>query len=62
MSRTAFCLVSLLVLTAITISQSFAEEWSQFRGPDGQAISRNKVPTTWAVDKNITWKTAMPGP
>lgn len=53
----------LVLLSLLARSHSFAEEWSQFRGPGGQAISRNKgLPTSWSADKNIVWKTAMPGP
>jgi outer membrane protein assembly factor BamB len=36
--------------------------WSQWRGPDGQGVSREAgVPTEWAEGKNIAWKTAIPG-
>ena len=39
-----------------------ADNWPQWRGPDGQGISSEKdLPTSWTPDKNIAWKTALPG-
>src|SRR5687768_1954335 len=40
-----------------------AQDWPQFRGPDGQgrADARN-LPTTWSEDSdNIAWKTPIRG-
>src|SRR2546423_6480896 len=35
--------------------------WPQWRGPEGNGISRaTNLPTTWGPDKNIVWKTPMP--
>lgn len=40
-----------------------ATDWRQFRGPDGQAISRSQgLPTHWSGTQNIVWKTELPGP
>lgn len=39
-----------------------AAPWPQWRGPDGQGVSpESKLPSEWAPDKNITWKTPIPG-
>jgi outer membrane protein assembly factor BamB len=39
-----------------------AEDWPQFRGPTGQGISsETKLPLDWGLDKNVAWKTAIPG-
>ena len=39
-----------------------AEDWPQFRGPDGQGHSDAKgIPIVWSEEKNITWKSAVPG-
>ncbi|MEC9331273.1 MAG: quinonprotein alcohol dehydrogenase, partial [Verrucomicrobiota bacterium] len=36
--------------------------WPQFRGPDGQGHSKSKnVPLEWSDEKNVKWKTAVPG-
>ena len=38
------------------------ENWPQWRGPAGQGVSSEKnIPAEWAPDKNIVWKTALPG-
>ena len=34
-----------------------ADNWPQWRGPNGQGISTEKqLPTEWAPDKNVAWK------
>jgi outer membrane protein assembly factor BamB len=51
-------------LTAVVLSQTAfsADEWPQFRGPDGQghAVSAD-LPITWSEEKNVAWKTLLPG-
>lgn len=54
------CWVVLALIGTIAVP---AAEWSQFRGPAGQGVSSTKgLPTTWSSDKNILWKTPLPGP
>ena len=39
-----------------------ADDWTQFRGPNADNVSKGPpVPTEWSADKNIKWKTAIPG-
>lgn len=39
-----------------------AEEWPQFRGPDGQGnCTATDLPLTWSETENVVWKTAIPG-
>jgi outer membrane protein assembly factor BamB len=39
-----------------------AENWPQWRGPSGQGVSsETAVPTEWGPDKNLVWKTELPG-
>src|SRR5690349_18851869 len=39
-----------------------AGEWPQFRGPDGQGHSSEQgLPIEWSEQKNVAWKTAVPG-
>ncbi len=58
--------VALAALTfggaAVSASQpDTAKNWPQWRGPDGNGISKSKgLPTTWGPDKNIVWKTPLP--
>jgi outer membrane protein assembly factor BamB len=44
------------------IASSFAENWPGWRGPRGDGTSIEKeLPTQWGLDKNILWKTQIPG-
>jgi hypothetical protein len=39
-----------------------AENWPNWRGPNGDGISHEKgLPTTWSETKNIAWKLTLPG-
>jgi outer membrane protein assembly factor BamB len=39
-----------------------AEDWTRFRGPNGQGVSGEvDLPVTWSADKNVAWKTSIPG-
>ena len=39
-----------------------AEDWPQWRGPDGTGItSERDLPESWTEDENITWKTPIRG-
>jgi len=39
-----------------------AEDWPQFRGPDGQGHSAERgLPLTWSETENIAWKASIPG-
>ncbi len=54
---------SLVLLTVLAFTLVLpAADWFQFRGPngDGHAESKN-LPTEWSPDKNIAWRTAVPG-
>lgn len=52
----------LIVASAVApVANVGAENWPQWRGPGGQGVSSERqLPTTWAPDKNIAWKTALP--
>jgi outer membrane protein assembly factor BamB len=42
--------------------QLFADDWPQFRGPDGQGHSDEKaLPLTWSETENVRWKVPVPG-
>lgn len=62
------CSWALLVATfcfALGLSgrASQAADWPQFRGPAGQGISSDgKPPLAWGPEKNLRWKTELPGP
>lgn len=59
-------LLKILSITSVTIlllTNGFAADWPRFRGPDGSGIAtEGKPPTVWSENKNVAWKTALPGP
>ncbi|HEX2442958.1 MAG TPA: PQQ-binding-like beta-propeller repeat protein [Vicinamibacterales bacterium] len=58
MSAALACAAALLVAD----SAVSAENWPQFRGPDGRGVSsESAVPLEWSPDKNIAWKAQIPG-
>jgi outer membrane protein assembly factor BamB len=49
------------VLSLVLTAGLAAENWPQWRGPHGQGIStETNLPTEWAPDKNVLWKTELP--
>jgi len=54
------------VLTGLLLGTSAvvqAENWPTWRGPAGNGISTETgVPTEWGPDKNVLWRTPLPGP
>ncbi|QDT99131.1 outer membrane protein assembly factor BamB family protein [Gimesia aquarii] len=62
MNRVCSLVILLFISSIGSISESQAADWSQFRGPSGNGISTSTgLPTEWSADKNITWKTKLPG-
>jgi outer membrane protein assembly factor BamB len=50
------------VFVFIAVSAQEQENWTQFRGPNGQGISGAKdLPVRWGAEENIVWKTDIPG-
>lgn len=55
---------SLAVLTIgmVFVSESWAENWARFRGPNGTGFSADKqIPVTWTEKDGVVWKTPIPG-
>lgn len=58
--RCLLCAVGALFLAAGGAAR--AENWARFRGPNGQGVSSEKqLPVTWSAERNIAWKTKIPG-
>ncbi len=61
-------LASNIALSAAFIFASLSvsadpNQWSRYRGPNGTAVSSaTNIPTQWSAEKNIAWRTALPGP
>jgi len=52
----------LILLMFLSTSISVLAGWPEFRGPGGQGHSDSKnVPTVWGEEKNVRWKTVIPG-
>lgn len=57
MKKTAIALC-LLIVANVTL----AEDWPQWRGPDGQGhATATDLPLEWSDTKNVAWKTPLPG-
>ncbi|WP_298860112.1 PQQ-binding-like beta-propeller repeat protein [uncultured Gimesia sp.] len=62
MSRIYPLVILLVSFSTLHLTQVGAADWSQFRGPSGNGISNSTgLPTEWSAEKNITWKTKLPG-
>ncbi len=56
-------LVLCLCLSVIGSHLRASDDWSRFRGPGGQGVSRGgALPVKWSTTENLAWKTEMPGP
>ena len=61
MKNSILCFVCCVCPLAIASAQD-AENWTRFRGPNGQGISKaTGLPVTWSADDNIAWKIDIPG-
>lgn len=61
--RPASFVVGSVLLVLSGASGAAGEYWRQFRGPDGQGISRGReVPVTWSKEAGLAWKAPLPGP
>jgi outer membrane protein assembly factor BamB len=59
MKRAVLAVALLLLATAASADPAI---WAQWRGPDGQGVSRESgLPTEWGETAGVRWKTAIPG-
>ncbi len=63
MARVAFIAVCVLtLLSSAILTPAGADNWPQFRGPDGSGKSAaTGLPVTFGEDENVTWKTPIHG-
>ena len=51
------------IFTGPILCSSDAGDWAGFRGPNGTGIAaENNLPTEWSAEKNVKWRTPLPGP
>ena len=43
------------------VATAQAEDWTRFRGPQGQGFAKSLVPVEWNNDKNLAWSLKLPG-
>lgn len=61
MKRSLLC-GTLVAFSSLVLLTSTGADWPRFRGPNGSAVSDEKdLPVEWGPDKNIVWKTQLPG-
>jgi outer membrane protein assembly factor BamB len=52
-----------ILVAAFTVCSLLGADWSEFRGPQGLGTSTETgLPVQWSADKNIVWRTPLPGP
>ncbi|MDR2115857.1 MAG: PQQ-binding-like beta-propeller repeat protein [Planctomycetaceae bacterium] len=57
-----FLMLMFLTVFTLNIVAQEPEQWSRFRGTNGQGISTaTGLPTQWNTNENIAWKTEIPG-
>ncbi|MFY9610028.1 MAG: PQQ-binding-like beta-propeller repeat protein [Blastocatellia bacterium] len=50
-----------LLIALLSLSSVAAEDWAQFRGPNGTGVSiTTGLPTEFGPEKNVIWKTSLP--
>ncbi|MDX1926494.1 MAG: PQQ-binding-like beta-propeller repeat protein [Pirellulaceae bacterium] len=51
-----------LLTTTFTTGNSLAEDWPEFRGPNGQGIyAAKELPLKWSKTEGVKWRTELPG-
>ena len=54
--------VTLLSCLPVLLGHSVRADWPEFRGPTADGIvTESDLPLEWAEDKNVVWKTPIPG-
>ena len=54
------CFIGLLLLMPAVVHTHAADNWPQFRGPNGDGISDAVgLPTRWNEKENVKWKTPL---
>jgi outer membrane protein assembly factor BamB len=50
-----------IALTFFTPIAVYAADWSEFRGPLGNGLVAESIPTQWSATDNARWRTELPG-
>ncbi|GAA5506965.1 PQQ-binding-like beta-propeller repeat protein [Novipirellula caenicola] len=62
-SRTLVILSACIAISCSCVNARGDDAWPAFRGPDGDGVVRSgaELPLQWSSDKNIDWRTELPG-
>lgn len=60
MPRRSLALAPIVLLLATACSVIRAENWPQWRGPNGDSTSSAALPVAWSEQQGIAWKTPLP--
>ncbi|MGH7223735.1 MAG: PQQ-binding-like beta-propeller repeat protein, partial [Gemmataceae bacterium] len=61
-SRFARCLFTVCVVSLVLTGAVRADNWPQWRGPNGDGISKEtNLPTRWSATENVAWRLPLPG-
>ncbi len=63
--RLGFNSLTLIAVAWLSIATAYvqADEWTRFLGNKGDAtVEKADIPSEWADDKNLKWKSELPGP
>ncbi|MHC4485298.1 MAG: PQQ-binding-like beta-propeller repeat protein [Planctomycetota bacterium] len=53
---------SVVALSSLFAASAWGNDWTRFRGPGGGGkVEATNLPVTWDAQKNIVWKTELPG-
>jgi len=59
--RTISITLPVLFTTLLALPTAHAQDWTQFRGPNGTGVANtNGLPTEFGPKKNVVWKTELP--
>ena len=62
MNRIRSIMLSVACLFLVLALVARADNWPQWRGPNGNGVSQEKgLPTSWSATKNLAWKLPLPG-
>ncbi|MEZ5353138.1 MAG: PQQ-binding-like beta-propeller repeat protein [Bryobacteraceae bacterium] len=49
-----------LAVSALLVTPSAAQDWTQFRGPNGSGIAAEAAPIEFGPERNLAWRTPLP--
>ena len=54
--------VAIIAVAGLFVTPLAADNWPQWRGPSGNGICAEAVPTKWSRTDNVKWRLPLPGP